>query len=126
MDSGQGGTQITDVEFCNDVLLSYHAKVDLNEITPEEENTGDQTDFIYSDLKGDEPGIEIRSSRKLKSVFWYNKNEYDSFKPEQSLPIARLNHYVIFEKHLKDLEPSNLNVRTVLESQSTITVMMKF
>lgn len=113
LDSGQGGTQITDVEFCNDVLLSYHAKVDLNEITPEEENTGDQTDYIYSDLKGDEPGIEIRSSRKLKSVFWYNKNEYNSFKPEQSLPIARLNHYVIFEKHLKDLEPSNLNVRTV-------------
>ena len=32
------------------------------------------------------------------------------------MPIARLNHYVIFEKHL-DLEPSNLNV-DILELQS--------
>ena len=114
LDSSEGGQQATDVEFCTDKLLWYHREVKLQDKTPEQSSYDGQIEYIYTDETDDaEVGIDIRSKRQLKFVMWYNKAEYNTFKNEDSLPIERINRYVVFEKHLSDLLASNLNERTV-------------
>ena len=108
--------QTTDVEYCIDELTNkqYHLKFSLADTTPTTETNDDgKTEYVYIDKKDNRNVIEVRQIEELGFIMWYNKNESSSYLDETTIPQGRINHTVLFDKHLSDTEPSNFEARTV-------------
>ena len=115
-DVGESENTDSDVEYCIDELTNkpHHLEFNLSTATPSTETNDDnKTEYVYIDKKDGKNVVEIRQTSELGFIMWYNKNETSSYLDETTIPAGRINHTVLFEKHLGDTEPSNFEARTV-------------